>query len=493
MEQPMENEVPQEEALDLMLVIQDMLRGLRKFWWLIVVLAVAFGAVGAWRSISSYVPWYRCEASFTVNTQESSDDDYVYSFYYDKSTAQQMAKTFPHILASDLLKNLLKEDLGSRYTNGSISANAVADSNLFTLSVVSRNPEDALAILESVIRNYPTVSAYVLGETVLTMIDPPKLPEQPYNSREWINSMVKYGLIGLILGVGVLVLYALTRNTIRLETEIVHKLSKPCLGVIPKVVFKRRSRKGNTAISLRNDRVGYSFRESIRGCALHISNLLTENNYRVLGLIGSVPGEGTSTLTHNLALAMAENGKRVVVLNGAFTQPVRTAQGSAFGLEDYLAGGCSLEDILVYKESEKIWTISCSRRLTQQEVNLGGGALQELVRQAGELMDLVLVDVPACDKMNQAVPAVELCDALVYVIRQDNVKKSAIMNHIEDLYQYDAKLLGCILNEANTGISGYSYGSYGYGRYGYGRYGYSQYGYGGYGYGGYGYGEKKKS
>lgn len=484
MDRSMENETPQEETLSLMLILSDMLRGFRKFWWLVLALVVLLGAFGAYRSISAYTPWYRCEASFTVNTSEaSSDSNYSYSFYYDKSTAQQMANTFPHILNSDLLKNLLKEDLGSRYYNGTISATAVAESNLFTLSVVSRNPEDALAILESVIENYPTVSAYVLGETVLTMIDPPTLPTDPYNNLEWVGAMGKYALMGLILGVGILALYALTRNTVRVETEITQKLGKPCIGVIPQVVFKQRSRRVNTAISVRNSKVGYGFRESIRGCALHAVTLMEENHCRVLGLVGSVVGEGTSTVARNIALVMAENGKRVALINGAFTEPARGGHGTIFGLEDYLEGSCSAEDILAYSERDKLWTVSCSRKLTQQEVLTGRDALSQLVETICQTVDLVVVDIPPCDRMNQAVPAVELCDALIYVIRQDNVKVSTIMNRIEDLYQYDAKLLGCVLNGTKAGLTGYSYGyGYGYGRYGYGH---------GYGYG-YGYGEKQK-
>lgn len=483
----MEHDAPRQELIDLRVVITDMLRGLKKFWWVIVVLTVALAAFGAWRTIRSYVPMYRCEASFTVNTQESYDDNYAYSFYYDKSTAQQMEKTFPHILRSDLLTNLLKEDLQLSYIPGTISASAMAESNLFTLTVISSTAENAKRLMDSVIKNYPKVSAYVIGETVLNVIDPPVLPTEPYNSLVWMSTAVKYGILGFAAGLALLALYALSRNTLRTEQQIGDRLGKPCLGVIPQVDFKKRSGKVDQSVSVRNDRTGYAFRESIQGSALHISNMMAEKKLRVLGVAGTAAGEGVTTIAWNLALALSDNGQKVLYFNGGFTQPARRDSSSHYGLEDLLSGSCTLEDVLLYDEKNRIWTVSSSRRMTYQETVTGGQALQAFVEGACELVDFVVVDIPPLDKLNQAVPAVELCDALVYVIRQDGLKTSLIMDRIEDLSQYDAKLLGCVLNGAKSGITGYSYG-YGSG-YGYG------YGYGGYrGYGryGYGYGEKRK-
>ncbi len=483
-----ENQEQPQELFDLKVLITDMLRGLKKFWWIIVLLTVTLAVFGAWRTVRSYRPMYRCEASFTVNTQSSSNANYTNSFIYDQATAMQMEKTFPHILRSDLLSNLMKEDLQVSYIPGTISASAVADSNLFTLTVVSSTPEDAKRVMDSVIKNYPRVSAYVVGETVLNIINPPVLPTEPYNSLSWMNAALKYAILGMALGCVLLAAYAFTRSTVRTEQQIGERLGKKCLGVIPQVVFKQRSGKVDMSVSVRNDRAGYSFRESIQGCALHTSNLMAEKGYKVLGVAGSVAGEGVSTVAWNIALALSDNGQKVLFFNGGFTQPGRRDSTNVFGLEDYLRGGCGLEDILVYDERNRIWTVATSRRMSYQETVSGGNALQGFIDQMRPLVDYVVVDIPPCDKLNQAVPAVELCDGLVYVIRQDNTKIGTVMDRIEDLSQYDAELLGCVLNGARTGLAGYSYG-YGYG-YGYG--GYTRYGsYGRYGYG-YGYGEKKK-
>ena len=124
------------EQIDLFDLLQAFLRGFKKIWWMIPVLVCLFGGLLYARTALRYQPMYKSQASFTVSTASSTGSGYSYSFYYNTSTAEQMATTFPYILESDLLTDLVKNDLGVTYINGSISASAVADSNLFTLSII---------------------------------------------------------------------------------------------------------------------------------------------------------------------------------------------------------------------------------------------------------------------------------------------------------------------------------------------------------------------
>ena len=130
----------------------------------------------------SYYPMYRAEATFTVETYNNSDTGY--SFFYDNRTAAQMALTFPYLLDSDLLLDRVKADMGVTTLNGTPSAKVIDNSNLFTLSVTSRDPQAAYDILQSLIKNYPAVAEYVIGRTQLNMIDHPEFPSTPYNSTQ---------------------------------------------------------------------------------------------------------------------------------------------------------------------------------------------------------------------------------------------------------------------------------------------------------------------
>lgn len=84
------------EDLDLMVLLVDFYRGLKKFWWLLVLLVFAAAALTLYQSLRTYQPLYAAEASFAVSTRATTgygNDDF--SSIYDYGTVTQMARTFP--------------------------------------------------------------------------------------------------------------------------------------------------------------------------------------------------------------------------------------------------------------------------------------------------------------------------------------------------------------------------------------------------------------
>ena len=214
--------------IDISVLIRDVLRSFGKLWWLTVMLAAVFAVVVLVHSKRSYQPMYKAEATFTVETYSPSESGYT--FFYDNRTASQMALTFPYLLDSDLLLERVKADLGVEYLNGTPSAKVIENSNLFTLSVTGRDPQAAYDILQSLIKNYPAVAEYVIGKTQLNMIDYPEFPSLPYNSTQYLKSAAMGGFAGFALGMCIVILYALLRNTVRKETDITENYRQTVLA-----------------------------------------------------------------------------------------------------------------------------------------------------------------------------------------------------------------------------------------------------------------------
>lgn len=214
--------------IDLSVLVRDFFRSFGKLWWLTILLAAIVSAAALLYSIRSYQPMYRAETTFTVETYNPTQSGYT--FFYDSRTAAQMALTFPYLLDSDLLLERVKADLGVEYLNGTPSAKVIENSNLFTLSVTSRDPQAAYDILQALIKNYPAVAEYVIGKIQLNMIDYPEFPSTPFNSTQHVRFTATGCLGGFVLGLMIVLLHALMRNTIRRETDITEKLQTNCLG-----------------------------------------------------------------------------------------------------------------------------------------------------------------------------------------------------------------------------------------------------------------------
>ena len=142
------------------------------------------------------------------------------------------------LLDSDLLLDRVKADLGVEYLSGTPSARVIENSNLFTLSVTSRDPQAAYDILQALIKNYPAVAEYVIGKTQLNMIDYPELPTTPYNSTRHLKLTAIGGFSGFALGLGIVLLYTLLRNTVRKEKDITEKLLEEQNDVFADIINK---------------------------------------------------------------------------------------------------------------------------------------------------------------------------------------------------------------------------------------------------------------
>lgn len=471
------------EFIDIQLLISDVIKCIKRLWWVFPILAAFLSVIMCAKEIKSYVPMYKASATFTITVQSSSASstggDDVYSYYYNSSTASQMAATFPYILSSDVFMEVLKEDLGVSFINGTISAAAISDSNMFTLSVTSTNPEDAYNILISAIENYPAIAQYVIGDSQMNMQIPPNIPTEPANGITF-RSAVKLSILAALCIVGAVVfVLATTRNTVRTKKDIKYKLNQNQLGTIAKVKFKRHASRFNDSITVLNPRIPEVFKESMR--VIRIRTLKeTKAAGNVIMVTSTLPNEGKSTVSVNLAIEIAKQGKNVALVDGDFRNPtIRNIIGIKGENGDLTKIIEEKKDNFVLEKDAKtgLYVLGCAKGLSNPSVKINSSQMKYVIKCLKKEMDYVIIDTPPCGPIADASMIARLADGIIYVIRQDYVKINHIMNAMQSLSYSKTKILGCVLNVAESGMGGYGYSAYGYG-YGYGRYGSGSYGYG---------------
>ena len=223
-----------ENALDLHALLKDILKIVKKTWWVFVAAFVLISGIYCFYLRYTYVPTYEAKSSFTVNTTTSyAEVAASYGFYYDSANAEQMAKVLPYILKSSVFNEILKEELDTDKINGTITLNAIKNSNLFSISVVSKNPQDAKDILDAVVKRLPDVSRYVIGETKLNIIQPSSVPTKPNNSINYIIAILTCFAVTLAVGAVIVIITAFLRKTIQNEQDFRDQLNMNCLGILP--------------------------------------------------------------------------------------------------------------------------------------------------------------------------------------------------------------------------------------------------------------------
>ena len=469
--------VSQPEFADL---LDEMWKALKKFWvylvGLIILLSVAFYAYAR----IHYVPEYTATSTFTVTSSNASRS----SSSYNQAVATQMGKVFPYLLSSDAMTKLVAEDLGLSYVPGRIETETLFNTNMMTLSVTAEDPTTAYDILQSIIKNYPSVTEYILGDVTLNLVDGSGKPSSPSNQISYPQQILRGAVIGLVLALLLLYFYAATRKTVKKEKDLNRVLNVTCLATLPQVRMKKRSNNKRELVLIDYEHIPNYYVESVRNLRTRVVNELPKKKNPVLLISSAMSGEGKTTVAANLALSMAQRGYKVLVVDGDLRKPALTR---AFGIKkaekgfvDLIQGDAELSDVVVKYPGASLNIISGGKESKNASSILKEERIGTLIQNLKQYADLLIIDAPPSAVVADAAVYAKFSDAVIYVVRQDYARYNDIINGVELLSDTKVRIMGCVLNDAVAGLArsySYSYANnYGYG-YGYG-YGYDGYGYG---------------
>ena len=453
----MDSEVKEQQKIDLSLLIGDITREAKRLlvWGLVLVFAGSV-LVTAF-SYNAYYPVYEASASFTVKV---ANPLYASVSSYNIKTAEQMAATFPYILTSGVLQERVKEHLGIS-SLPQVSVSASSGSSIITLRVRDADPQRAYDVLNAVIEYYPEIAEFVVGATVLVMLDESGVPTQPVSSFSFRGPALKGAAVCFTAWAVLVVLLALTRNTVHNEEELRYVISAPCLGQVPAVKVPS----GQHCPLLHKNRSRGGFGESIRLLRLRVEKAMQEQGRKVLLISSAIPGEGKTTVSVNLAVSLAKKGNKVLLIDCDLRNPsvakVLNVENE-HALSEYLDGKLSEEDMLRPTEVKNLFVFAglgagnnSSRRFRERT--------GQLIQGARSVFDYIILDTPPCSLLADAAEIADLAECGLMVIRQDFASRDQMLDGIRSLSEGKLPIIGCALNNMRRNVSGdYGYG-YGYG------------------------------
>ena len=476
----------QVERIDITVILDDMFKEFLKLWWLLLIIISILSTVFYFYHKMTYVANYTASSTFTVNANSPYNSS---TNTYDQTTANNLAVTMKYLLQSASMERIVSEDMGLRNLPGTINVESMESTNLLTITTTSTDAAAAYNMLQSVLRNYQTVCASVIGSTILTEMDQSGVPSAPSNPENCRKAAQNGMTLGFIVDLALLCLLAVTKQTIRKEEDFEKVLNVECYGAIPAVHFKKRGKNmGQDAdtVLIDNYRIPGQFLESVRSVRTRLERDSNREKYKVILVSSAIPGEGKSTVAANLAVGLARKGKSVILVDFDLRSPAvaenMNLDSGQFGTIDVLTGRARIDEALVQYKRLPLGILTGGEGISDTMHILNTSSVEKMINELRELADYVILDTPPSGMLTDASLIARYVDTALFVVRQDYAHIPDIIEGISNLYEENIPICGCVLNYATVGITGYGYG-YGYG-YG-GRYGY--------GYGrGYGYGKEKK-
>ena len=223
-------------------------------------------------------------------------------------------------------------------------------------------------------------------------------------------------------------------------------------------------------VRLITDEAPFEYMEAYKALRTNFNFLSLNGTNRKILITSSIPNEGKSSVLINLALSLAQIGKRVLVIDCDLRNPslhryLHNKRDPERCLSAVLAGSSDMEDCIV--ETIHGFDMLPGGTVPPNPVELiSSQRMQDLLNKALETYDFVICDTPPVGVVTDAAVLSTLCDGVLFVLRQKMTKKNQVYGALRRLETVKANILGVILNHYDiSDASDRDYGYYsGYGQ-----------------------------
>ncbi len=277
-----------------------------------------------------------------------------------------------------------------------------------------------------------------------------------------VNIVVGLG-IGLLVGLGLVTVFEYIDDSIKNPDELREAWDAPQLGVVPRFAAGL----GVTIASLKpTDPVVEGFR-TLRSA---IGYATLDNPASSLMVTSSLPGEGKSTVLANLGVAMANEGKRVLILDCDLRKPSQhtfhTETANQTGLTQVLLGKVSWQDAVQQTPVEGLSLLSSGPIPPNPGKLVESLKLRQLLNELSREHDVLLIDAPPALVVNDGVLVAGMVDHVLVVVEAEHTPRRVLQDARERLESHGIEPLGLVFNKLDYGLAGYgayalAYKSYG--------------------------------
>lgn len=330
----------------------------------------------------------------------------------------------------------------------------------------------------------------------ISVVDKAKVPKDPVFPNKKLN-LVLAVLIGLFGGIGLCFVFEYLDNTVKGPEDVERLSGLPSLGVVPYLSSQGETKKKRYGHFWGYKR-GYSASESNSGekegqeeeqeteeielvnhlypkksiaedyRTIRTSILLSQADEvsQTLAFTSALPGEGKTTTLANMAVAFAQLGKRVLIVDTDLRKPrlekLFRIEGNTLGLSNYLAGKVPEESVIKKTAVKNLWILPCGNIPPNPAELLDSKNMRDLVESLKMEFDVVLFDTPPVLSVVDSVVLGSLVDSVILVVQPEKTAKKPFMRAVEILKHANAKVMGVVFNQAKIRKGNYDMDYYSY-------------------------------
>jgi receptor protein-tyrosine kinase len=447
---------------------KELVQVARRRWITIAAMTlVAVIAAAAYCFIKT--PIYQSTAQVFISTDVANSNE----AFLASAFAQGRAPAYADLADSEqLMKKVIARldlNLTPAELQSKISASVVGTTVIIQLNARDPDPRVAQQLAQAEATEFVTYIADVetppgkaSAPIKATIVDSATYDDNPVEPKTTL-----YIAIALVLGLVIGAALALVRDLLDTTVKSPDDVSSAAPGsLLTHIAFDPNMHKA----PLLTDAGRNSPRsEAFRLLRTNLQFIDLDQNPKSFVITSAVPGEGKTSTTTNLAMALAQAGKRVLVVDGDLRRPsIAKLLGleTVVGLTTVLVGRSTLAETIQVHQESGIHVLSSGPIPPNPTEILQSRATRDLLLGLRDMFDAVIIDAPPLLPVADAAIMATDADGAILVVRHGKTTKEQLRLAVTRLNQVNAKLYGYVVNMTpKRRRRGYDYYGYGYGDY----------------------------
>jgi capsular exopolysaccharide synthesis family protein len=362
------------------------------------------------------------------------------------------------------MKEYAAEYLDMDHFSGNISASVLNNTNIFTVSVTSSSPQTSYTELCAVLEVYPQISDSVFSDSVIEIMRSPNLPGAPSNTISKGNrNLVVIGFSAAVFAI--IVYFSITRDTVKDEKDFKSKIDAKLFGTVlyerPKLTIRNIFERKKVSLLITKASASFQFTENYHKIANRIEYINRTEGAKTFLVTSLAEDEGKSTTVANIALALADRGNRVALIDMDFKKPAiqKIFDLEKTNVEDFaviLSGKTCIEDYTPQTVKKLSLDLYVNFKSHNDYVNWihnehSNEIFDKLKNDLG--YDYILIDTPPLSVAADVTTFMQFADKSLVVVRTDYVLVGDINDTILSLKDKTDTFTGCILNAVHKEFS----------------------------------------
>ncbi|WP_318616809.1 polysaccharide biosynthesis tyrosine autokinase [Sporosarcina sp. YIM B06819] len=430
-----------------------------------------------WRKITSFLllitlcggfssfaipPTYEAKIDLLINNPTKDEGSTVLETY-EIDMNLRLIETYKYILKSDRMMANVNAEFNKPYTNGELmeKIKIVSTNESQILTIIANEKSQKQAAL--LVNTYAATFQKEIKDLMhLENIKVLKEVSAEKDTRKVKPNHAYYFILSFVCGLLLCVTIVIAREVYFTKMDSVVKTERATgmtnLGTIPfmdKILLSQMHNDGPQGSLFTNGNLPDFIIEEYRRLRENIEFMLKGRGIKTIMITSSSPGDGKSTISSNLAMIMAMNGKKTIYIDA----DLRKSTGRTLfnlpkrkGLTSAIAGHETFESIIQATEIENLSFISAGPQPLNPTKFLSSARMKELLEQLAKKFDVIIIDSPPLLVVD-AVTLSSIVDGCLFVIDAKSTKEELAMKSLAQLTKVNAPLLGTVLNRTDPANS----------------------------------------